>query len=103
MTCIDRFTRWPEAIPIPDITAETVTRAFIDNWISVFGVSSNVTTDRGSQFESDLFHCVTTTLGTKRTRTTSYHPCANGLVERFHRQLKASLKASSNSTKWTEM
>lgn len=28
---------------------------------------------------------------TKRVRTTSYHPCANGLVERMHRQLKAAL------------
>ncbi|CAH2061847.1 unnamed protein product, partial [Iphiclides podalirius] len=29
--------------------------------------------------------------GSKRVRTTSYHPCANGLVERMHRQLKAAL------------
>ena len=41
-------------------------------------------------------------LGSKRIRTTSYHPIANGLIERFHRQLKASLKCSSNSIKWTE-
>ena len=42
-------------------------------------------------------------LGTKRTRTTSYDPCANGLVERFHRQLKAALKSYSDSSKWTEL
>ena len=33
--------------------------------------------------------------------TTSYHPQANGLVERFHRQLKAALKTHANAT-WTE-
>ena len=103
LTCIDRFTRWPEAIPIPDITAETVARAFISRWLSTFGSPSTVTTDRGSQFESELFKCMTAMLGTKRTRTTSYHPCANGLVERFHRQLKAALKSYSDSSKWTEL
>ena len=35
--------------------------------------------------------------------TTSYHPIANGLVERFHRQLKAALKASPHPDRWTDM
>ena len=38
----------------------------------------------------------------KRIQTTSYHPIANGLIERFHCQLKASLKCSSDSAKWTD-
>ena len=41
-------------------------------------------------------------LGCNRIRTTSYHPAANGLTERFHRQLKTSLKAHPNPTHWTE-
>ena len=101
LTCIDRFTRWPAAIPLKDITAESVARAFVANWVALYGVPSTITTDRGSQFESKLFRSLTDLLGSKRTRTTAYHPASNGLVERFHRQLKASLKAHSNA-RWTE-
>ena len=93
---IDRFTGWPEAIPILDITAETIAKAFLARWDAVFGAPSIITTDRGRQFESTLFKMVTELLGTKRTRTTSYCPAANGFVERFHQLLKSSLRAQAD-------
>ena len=102
LTCIDRFTRWPEVIPITDITAETVARAFIQGWISRFGTPSTVTTDRGRQFESSLWNNLMQLLGCKRIRTTSYHPVANGLIERFHRQLKTALKTHPQPANWTD-
>ena len=34
--------------------------------------------------------------GTKRVCTTAYHPQSNGMIERFHRQLKAALNAQHN-------
>ena len=102
LTCVDRFTRWPEAIPLVDSTAETVAQAFVQGWIARFGTPSTVTTDRGRQFESNLWRAFTQLLGTKHLHTTAYHPASNGLVERLHRQLKSALKAHPHPERWTE-
>ena len=102
LTCVDRFSRWPEAIPIPDTLASTVADAFVSQWIARFGVPLTVTTNRGAQFESQLFNSLLKFLGSTRIRTTSYHPCANGLVERLHRQLKAALYAQANPLHWLQ-
>jgi len=103
LTCIDRFTRWPEAIPITDATAESVATALIEHWVSRFGTPTTITHDRGRQFQSALFNALTNLLGCRSIATTAYHPQANGMVERFHRQLKASLKAQPEPNRWYEL
>ena len=60
-----------------------------------------MTTDQGLQFESSEFREMLRFLNCKRIRTTAYHPAANGMVERFHRQRKAAL-ASSDPLNWTD-
>jgi cleavage and polyadenylation specificity factor subunit 1 len=98
LTAVDRFTRWPEAIPI---TADTVARALLTGWISRFGCPQTITTDQGRQFESQLFHFLARLWGIQLSRTTAHHPAANGLVERFHRTLKAAIMCHADQ-QWTE-
>ena len=78
-------------------------QSIFQTWVSRFGVPSTVTSDRGRQFESNLWKVLTQLLGTKHVRTTAYHPIANGLIERFHRHLKSALKASPHPEHWTNM
>ena len=96
LTIVDRFSRWPVAIPIPDINAETILDNFTHGWIASYGVPEVVTTDRGSQFSSTIFTQLVKNWGTKHIMTTAYHPEANGMVERLHRRLKESLIALGN-------
>lgn len=101
LTCVDRFTRWPEATPITDIDTTTVAKAFISTWVARYGVPTTLTSDRGSQFESTLWNKIMSLLGIKRIRTTAYHPQSNGMVERFHRQLKSSIMSNiTNTSEW---
>ncbi|GFV99145.1 hypothetical protein TNCV_1511181 [Trichonephila clavipes] len=101
LTCIDRFSCWMEAIPIPEITAEIVGRAFYEKWICRFGVPAKLVTDQGRQFEAELFRSIAAICGAKVAHTTSYHPQCNGKVERLHRTLKGAIKAHNN-IRWTE-
>ena len=74
--------------------------AFIHNYVSRFGTPDTITTDRGRQFEAKFFKELMSTFGINRIRTTSYHPQANGMVERFHRQLKAAFKCLDCPWQW---
>ena len=102
LTCVDRFTRWPEAIPLTNISAETVAQAFVLGWIARFGVPSTITTDRGAQFESALWRQLMNLLGSHQIRTSAYHPCANGLVECLHPQLKVGLMTHLPQVQWMD-
>lgn len=100
ITMIDRFTRWPEAYPVADASAETTARTFYDGWISRYGTPATITTDQGRNFESKLFTNLARLMGIKKIHTTSYHPQSNGLVERWHRSMKAALMARCNTLHW---
>ena len=95
-TIVDRFTRWPAAIPIRDMSAESVLDAFSHGWVAHYGLPSAVTSDRGSQFTGALWEQLLAHWGIKVLHTAAYHPEANGLVERLHRRLKESLLALCN-------
>lgn len=102
VTVIDRGTRWVEAFPIRDITAETVAKVIYEGWITRYGCPVRLTSDQGRQFESQLFTEMLKYLGVKKIRTTSYHPQVNGLVERWHRTLKAALMTRLDTVSWVD-
>lgn len=93
LTIVDSHTRWLEATPLTDISSQSVCQAFVSSWVCRFGPPLHLTTDRGTQFTSELAHNLTSILGIHHIRTSAFNPRANGIVERSHRTLKAALKA----------
>ena len=101
-TIVDRYTRWPDAIPMREMKAEDCAKAFLRHWIAHYGVPGDLTSDRGRQFTSHLWQNLQKLLGISANVTTAYHPQANGMVERMHRQLKTALKARLTDSKWMD-
>ncbi|VDN27031.1 unnamed protein product [Dibothriocephalus latus] len=66
-TGVNRYTHWAEAIPLPNVQAETIVKAFVNRWVATFGAPSTVTIDRAAQFESELFNTLLESLGYTRS------------------------------------
>ena len=102
LTMVDRYTRWPEVIPLSSPTAENIATAFLTTWVARFGVPSSIVTDNGPQFRSHLWRDFLSLLGIEKIHSSTYHPQGNSYVERLHRQLKAALRCAPNPQHWVE-
>ena len=87
----DCFTKWTEAIAIPDQESRTIITTFINEIVCRFGTPLQIHSDQGRNFESKAFKDMCEFLHIDKTRTSSMRPQANGSVERFNRTLATML------------
>ena len=100
----DYFTKWTEAIAMPNIEAKTVAEIFVKEVVTRLGVPTSLYSDQGAQFESKLFTEMCKLLHIKKTHTSPYHPQSDGMVERFNKTLATMLSSYVNEyhTDWDE-
>lgn len=91
----DYATRYPEAIALKSIEAESIAEELIKLFARV-GVPQEILTDQGSNFTSKLLAELSRLLHIKPIRTSPYHPQTDGLVERFNQTLKAMLRRTAD-------
>ncbi|XP_045809918.1 uncharacterized protein LOC123904281 [Trifolium pratense] len=78
---VDYFTKWIEAIPLPNVDQEEVI-SFIQNHIIYrFGIPETITTDQGSVFTGRKMQEFARQTGFKLLTSTPYYAQANGQVE----------------------
>ena len=84
--CARLFTKWVDAIPLPDQMATRITAELV-KLCSVIGVPEILHLDQGQNFESTLLRSTLEVFGVVKSHTTAYHPQGDGMVERFNRSL----------------
>ena len=99
----DQFSKWYEAIALPNQEAKTVAKAFVEHWIVRFGCPVNLHSDQGPNLISQLFRGLCSELGSQRTSTASYHPQGNAVFERTNRKIEECLSKyiGQNQHEWT--
>jgi len=94
----DVATRWVEAFPMPNQLAETVAKYFVEGFVCRFGCPLEITTDRGTNFASDLLAQVNSVLQVTHRLSTPYSPWVNGCVERVNATVMQILSHYTDST-----
>ena len=105
LVMVDCFSRWTEACPLPDKTAQSVADAFFSQIVCHFGMPIVIHSDQGREFENRIMQELCILRGSHKTRMTPYHPESDGLVERFNRTLLMMLAmfASKNREDWDDL
>ena len=102
---VDCFTRWTEAFPLPDKTAQSVADALFNQVFCRFGMPAVIHSDQGREFENKILQELCLLGGSHKTKTTPYHPESDGMVERFNRTLLMMLAmfAGKNRDDWDDL
>ena len=100
----DYATRYPETSPLHSTDASHIAKELMGVFTRV-GIPSEILTDQGSNFTSQLLTELYQMLHIHPIRTTPYHPQIDGLVEQFNQTLKSMLQkaATKEGHDWDKM
>jgi hypothetical protein len=74
LTCQGNLSKYFIAAPIPNQSAEEVTNAFVRNIILVNGIPTEIVTNQGSNFMSDMYKRICRLFKIEKICTTACHP-----------------------------
>jgi transposase InsO family protein len=83
---IDKFTKWPEATLVVNITKASTT-TFLKSIVCRFEVPNRIITNNGTQFTSQYFQEYCKDIGIQLCFASVVHPRSNGQVERANAEI----------------
>ena len=103
LTTMDYGTKFPDAVPLRKVDAETVATAMVDIF-SRYGPPREILPDRGTVFTSSLMCQLCKLLQITRVKTSPYYPQTDGILEKWHATLKGMLrKARDLGKEWDDL
>ncbi len=94
----DAFTKYAEAIAIPNNEAEIVAMEIFIHWICRFGSPVQIHSDNGTEFVNKLNKELFKLLDIKHTTTTLGHPQCNAQAEVFNKTMAKYLASLVNES-----
>ena len=101
---VDVYSRWCIAWPSKEIKAARTLKEMFTRLFCVYGVPEVIYTDNSTNYKNNLFSTVFSNLGIKHIFGSPWHPQAQGLVERYNKTIKESVRTliDANQTNWCE-
>ena len=91
LTIIDMCTRYPECVPLKDMSSSSVAEALLGIF-SCVGLPDRIHSDRGSQFTPEMIQELYRLLSIKQCTTSPYHAMGNRLCGNMNKTVKNLLK-----------
>ena len=86
---VDHFTKWPEVVPLKEISAPTIARAIHDQWICRYGIMQRLHSDGASNVHGSVMQEVAKILGIGKSKSSRLHPQGDGISEAMVKQVKS--------------
>ena len=78
----DKFSSWPEAISVPNISGAIVAKFLYESFITRYGYFTSLKTDGGPEFCNQVISTLVETYGIKHILGTPHYPQSHGFIER---------------------
>ena len=102
---VDWLTKVAHFIPVKTTyNGPRLAQLYMEKIVCLHGVSKKIVSDRGTQFTSHFWQQVHSSLGTKLTFSTTYHPQTDRKTERINHILEDMLRACAlqYGTSWNK-